>query len=121
MMLAGPELRTVPVTIHIPLAEVPKALTTRADRRDRAASPPPISRSRFGIARPRLAVAGLNPHAGEGGAMGSEDERIIAPGGRQRCAPKASTRSARCPPTRCSSRARAPATTRRSACITTRR
>jgi 4-hydroxythreonine-4-phosphate dehydrogenase len=78
MMLAGPELRTIPVTIHIPLAEVPEQLTTdlivgtgriaAADLRDR-----------FGIERPRLAVAGLNPHAGEGGAMGKEDERIVAP------------------------------------------
>ena len=78
MMLAGPELRTVPVTIHIALAEVPKALTAelivataRIVARDLAA--------RFGIARPRLAVAGLNPHAGEGGAMGPEDRNVVRP------------------------------------------
>ncbi len=78
MMLAGPELRTVPVTIHIALAEVPKALTAelivttaRIVARDLAA--------RFGIARPRLAVAGLNPHAGEGGAMGLEDRDVVRP------------------------------------------
>ncbi|GAA2850213.1 4-hydroxythreonine-4-phosphate dehydrogenase [Aminobacter aminovorans] len=78
MMLAGPELRAVPVTIHIALAEVPKALTTsaivatvRITARD--------LRARFGIARPRIAVSGLNPHAGEGGAMGHEEERVIRP------------------------------------------
>jgi 4-hydroxythreonine-4-phosphate dehydrogenase len=78
MMLAGPELRAVPVTIHVPLAEVPRLLTTeliattgRIVARDLVA--------RFGIARPRLAVAGLNPHAGEDGTMGDEDVRIVAP------------------------------------------
>ncbi|WP_183457892.1 4-hydroxythreonine-4-phosphate dehydrogenase PdxA [Mesorhizobium huakuii] len=78
MMLAGPDLRTVPVTIHIALAEVPKALTTElivATARITAAD----LASRFGIARPRLAIAGLNPHAGEGGSMGLEDERIVRP------------------------------------------
>jgi 4-hydroxythreonine-4-phosphate dehydrogenase len=78
MMLAGPDLRTVPVTIHIALAEVPKVLTTElivATARITAAD----LASRFGIARPRLAIAGLNPHAGEGGSMGLEDERIVRP------------------------------------------
>jgi 4-hydroxythreonine-4-phosphate dehydrogenase len=78
MLLAGPELRTVPVTIHIPLADVPKRLTTElivATARITAAD----LRDRFGIARPRLAIAGLNPHAGEGGAMGSEDLAIVQP------------------------------------------
>ncbi|CAN7764941.1 4-hydroxythreonine-4-phosphate dehydrogenase PdxA [Mesorhizobium sp. LjNodule214] len=78
MLIAGPELRTVPVTIHIPLSEVPKALTTElivATARITAAD----LESRFGIARPRLAIAGLNPHAGEGGSMGLEDLRIIRP------------------------------------------
>lgn len=78
MMLAGPDLRTVPVTIHIALAEVPKALTT-----DLVVSTARITAadlaSRFGIPRPRLAIAGLNPHAGEGGSMGQEDERIVRP------------------------------------------
>src|SRR5690606_1930507 len=71
-------LRTVPVTIHIALAEVPKALTSdlivdtgRILARD--------LHDRFGIAAPRLAIAGLNPHAGEGGAMGQEDLRVVAP------------------------------------------
>ncbi|WP_420960001.1 4-hydroxythreonine-4-phosphate dehydrogenase PdxA [Brucella sp. IR073] len=78
MMLAGPQLRAVPVTIHIPLADVPKQLTTqdiiavsRITARD--------LREKFGIAHPRLAISGLNPHAGEGGAMGAEDEAIIRP------------------------------------------
>ncbi|MER9755917.1 4-hydroxythreonine-4-phosphate dehydrogenase PdxA [Mesorhizobium sp. M0166] len=78
MLLAGPDLRTVPVTIHIALAEVPKALTTDlivATGRITAAD----LANRFGIAKPRLAIAGLNPHAGEGGAMGTEDERIVRP------------------------------------------
>ncbi|TPI41734.1 4-hydroxythreonine-4-phosphate dehydrogenase PdxA [Mesorhizobium sp. B3-1-9] len=78
MMLAGPDLRTVPVTIHIALADVPKMLTTElivATARITAAN----LKSRFGIARPKLAIAGLNPHAGEGGAMGLEDAAIVAP------------------------------------------
>ncbi|MER9131522.1 4-hydroxythreonine-4-phosphate dehydrogenase PdxA [Mesorhizobium sp. M0768] len=78
MLLAGPDLRTVPVTIHIALAEVPKALTTDlivATGRITAAD----LANRFGIAKPRLAIAGLNPHAGEGGTMGTEDERIVRP------------------------------------------
>jgi 4-hydroxythreonine-4-phosphate dehydrogenase len=78
MMLAGPELRTVPVTIHIALRDVPKALATDlivATARITAAD----LEHRFGIAKPRLAIAGLNPHAGEGGAMGAEDEHIVRP------------------------------------------
>ena len=78
MMLAGPDLRTVPVTIHIPLAEVPKRLTTelivatgRIVARDLA--------RRFGIAAPRIAVCGLNPHAGEDGAIGREDIEVVPP------------------------------------------
>ncbi|MBR2688092.1 MAG: 4-hydroxythreonine-4-phosphate dehydrogenase PdxA [Aquamicrobium sp.] len=78
MLLAGPDLRTVPVTIHIPLATVPKVLTTelivetaRITARD--------LRGRFGIEAPRLAIAGLNPHAGEGGSMGKEDLEIVTP------------------------------------------
>jgi 4-hydroxythreonine-4-phosphate dehydrogenase len=78
MMLWSPELAVVPVTIHLPLSEVPAALdadliveTGRITARDLAA--------RFGIARPRLAIAGLNPHAGEDGAMGAEDIAIVRP------------------------------------------
>ena len=78
MMIAGPDLRTVPVTIHIALTEVPTRLTTdlivdtaTIVARDLAA--------RFGLKDPRLAIAGLNPHAGEGGSMGAEDEAVVRP------------------------------------------
>jgi 4-hydroxythreonine-4-phosphate dehydrogenase len=78
MMLAGPRLRTVPVTVHIPLARVAavlsEALIVETGRTVAAGL-----RSRFGIAAPRLAVAGLNPHAGEEGTIGDEDERIVRP------------------------------------------
>jgi 4-hydroxythreonine-4-phosphate dehydrogenase len=78
MMLAGPQLRAVPVTIHIPLKEVPNVLT----KREIVETATIVARDlthRFGIARPKLAISGLNPHAGEQGALGSEDENIIAP------------------------------------------
>ena len=78
MMLAGPDLRAIPVTIHIPLADVPNALTTETIV-DTARIAAADLRTRFGIGTPRLALAGLNPHAGEGGAMGAEDEAVIAP------------------------------------------
>jgi 4-hydroxythreonine-4-phosphate dehydrogenase len=78
MMLWSPELAVVPVTIHLPLSEVPAQLSTelivetgRIVARDLT--------TRFGIARPRLAVAGLNPHAGEAGALGTEDHTVVAP------------------------------------------
>lgn len=78
MMLAVPELKVVPLTIHIPLRQVADTLTqslivetcegvTRALRRD------------FGIEKPRIAVAGLNPHAGEAGKIGHEEDDIIRP------------------------------------------
>jgi 4-hydroxythreonine-4-phosphate dehydrogenase len=78
MMLAGPNLRTVPVTIHIALADVPAALTTDAIVTTAHITAADLA-SRFGIARPRLAIAGLNPHAGEGGTIGREDEEIVRP------------------------------------------
>ena len=78
MMLACATLRVVPLTIHVPLAKVPSLITRplifetvrvvwEALRRD------------FGIVAPRIAIAGLNPHAGEGGTIGREDEDIVAP------------------------------------------
>lgn len=78
MMLASPLLRVVPATIHIPLAEVPTALTAGllADTIRLTAAG---LRDDFGIARPRIAVAGLNPHAGEGGTLGREEIALIAP------------------------------------------
>ncbi|HEX7819027.1 MAG TPA: 4-hydroxythreonine-4-phosphate dehydrogenase PdxA [Sphingobium sp.] len=78
MMLAGPSLRVVPITIHIPLRDVPQALTTDLIRSRALVTARGLHRN-FGIARPRLAVAALNPHAGESGHMGDEEERIIAP------------------------------------------
>jgi 4-hydroxythreonine-4-phosphate dehydrogenase len=77
MMLACPELRVVPVTIHIPLSEVPKALTPELLRITVRITQAALIRD-FGIAAPRLAVCGLNPHAGEGGAMGREELDWIA-------------------------------------------
>lgn len=78
MMLWSETLAVVPVTVHIPLSAVPDALTAdlivetgRIVAHD--------LRTRFGIAAPRLAIAGLNPHAGEGGAMGREDAAVVAP------------------------------------------
>jgi len=78
MMLWSPELAVVPVTIHLPLRDIFKHLSTelvvetgRIVARDLAV--------RFRISRPRLAVAGLNPHAGESGALGEEDRTIVAP------------------------------------------
>ncbi|MDQ6435088.1 4-hydroxythreonine-4-phosphate dehydrogenase PdxA [Mesorhizobium sp. LHD-90] len=78
MLLAGPDLRTVPVTIHIALAEVPAQLRQQ-DIFETCKIVAGELRRRFGIQRPRLAVAGLNPHAGEDGSMGLEDERIVRP------------------------------------------
>jgi len=78
MMLAGPTLRVVPVTIHIPLAAVPGALTRALILETARIAAAALARD-FGIARPRLALAGLNPHAGEGGAMGREEIEVIAP------------------------------------------
>ncbi|QMW23582.1 4-hydroxythreonine-4-phosphate dehydrogenase PdxA [Sandaracinobacteroides saxicola] len=78
MMLAGPGLRTVPVTIHRALADVPTALTVELIVSRARATVRGLQRD-FGIAEPRLAVAGLNPHAGEGGAIGREEIEVIAP------------------------------------------
>jgi 4-hydroxythreonine-4-phosphate dehydrogenase len=78
MMLAGPTLRTVPVTTHLPLSQVPQALNSALiESRGRAALRG-LQRN-FGIAEPRLAVSGLNPHSGEGGQLGREEIEIIAP------------------------------------------
>jgi 4-hydroxythreonine-4-phosphate dehydrogenase len=78
MMLWSSELCVVPVTIHLPLKDVVTTLTSglivqtgRIVARD--------LRARFGVARPRIAIAGLNPHAGEDGALGDEDRDIVAP------------------------------------------
>jgi 4-hydroxythreonine-4-phosphate dehydrogenase len=78
MMIWSETLAVVPVTIHIPLAEAAKALTSELIVKTAQVVDRDL-RDRFGVARPRLALAGLNPHAGEGGAMGREEIAIIAP------------------------------------------
>lgn len=78
MMLVGPTLRTVPVTIHVALADVPRVLTTDLIISRGRAAAKGLMRN-FGIENPRIAVAGLNPHAGESGLLGREEIDIIAP------------------------------------------
>lgn len=78
MMLACPQLRVVPVTIHVSLRQALDSLTTEEIVRCGRTTAAALRRD-FGIAAPRLAVAGLNPHAGEGGVMGGEEGTIIAP------------------------------------------
>ena len=78
MMLACPQLRVIPVTIHLSLADAVKVLDGEAIVRAGRIAALGL-RDLFGIARPRLAVAALNPHAGEQGAMGDEERRVIAP------------------------------------------
>ena len=78
MMLASDKLRVVPLTIHMPVAEVPKAISKQAVF-DTGEIILTALRRDFGILNPRLAVAGLNPHAGEDGMLGGEDASVIAP------------------------------------------
>ncbi|WP_317994031.1 4-hydroxythreonine-4-phosphate dehydrogenase PdxA [Bartonella gliris] len=78
MMLSGPRLKTVPITVHIPFKEVPSRLTHRLIIQTAFIVENDL-RTRFKIASPRLAIAGLNPHAGEGGTIGKEDIEIITP------------------------------------------
>jgi 4-hydroxythreonine-4-phosphate dehydrogenase len=76
--LWSPELAVVPVTIHLPLREVMTRLTTELISTTGEIVARDL-KERFGIARPRLAIAGLNPHAGEDGALGEEDGTVVAP------------------------------------------
>jgi 4-hydroxythreonine-4-phosphate dehydrogenase len=78
MMLWSPELAVVPVTIHLPLREVTSKLTADLVVQTGRITAHDL-RERFGIARPRLAVAGLNPHAGEHGTLGDEDLALVRP------------------------------------------
>jgi 4-hydroxythreonine-4-phosphate dehydrogenase len=78
MMLACPQLRVVPVTIHVSLRQALDSLTTAEILRHARVLHHALRRH-FGLRQPRIAVAGLNPHAGEGGAMGDEEARIIQP------------------------------------------
>jgi 4-hydroxythreonine-4-phosphate dehydrogenase len=78
MMLVCPELRVVPVTIHLPLRRAIDSLSTAAIVHAGRVTAAALRRD-FGVAAPVLAVAGLNPHAGEGGALGCEETEIIEP------------------------------------------
>ena len=78
MMLASEKLRVVPLTIHTPLNKVPAAITGEAVVETAEIILESLARD-FGFARPRLAVAGLNPHAGEDGMLGAEENEVIAP------------------------------------------
>ncbi len=78
MMLAGPSLRVVPITIHIALADVPRALSIELIRSRALATARGLQKN-FGIAEPRLVMTGLNPHAGEQGAIGREEIELIGP------------------------------------------
>ena len=78
MLFAGPRLKVALATIHLPIADVPRALTTSGLRRTIELVRESLVRD-FAIAAPRIGVVGLNPHAGEGGLLGSEDRDVIAP------------------------------------------
>ena len=78
MMIAGPSLRVVPLTIHIPYSAVPSALTPHHVVERARIVAAALCRD-FGIDRPRLVLAGLNPHAGEGGTIGTEERSLLAP------------------------------------------
>ena len=78
MMLAGPSLRAIPITVHCALGDVTRRLTIDLIVTKARIVHAALQRD-FGIAAPRLAVAGLNPHAGEDGRMGREEIDIIAP------------------------------------------
>ncbi len=77
MLFHAPQLKVVLITVHVPLREVPALLTPAlvGDTIHLTAEALP----QFGIARPRLALAGLNPHAGESGVLGTEDDAVLAP------------------------------------------
>ncbi|MXP25023.1 4-hydroxythreonine-4-phosphate dehydrogenase PdxA [Altererythrobacter indicus] len=78
MLLAGPQLRTVPLTVHCALSEVPGLITQELIcRRTRIVHA--AMRQDFGLSTPRIAMAALNPHAGENGRMGLEEQHIISP------------------------------------------
>ena len=78
MMLAGPSLRTVPLTVHCALADVPRLISTDLIRNKARIVAAALERD-FGISHPRIAICALNPHAGEGGKFGHEDADIITP------------------------------------------
>ena len=77
MMFYAEALRVVLATVHIPIAEVPRALTR--ERLEEVVALTAAALPRFGHPNPRIAVAGLNPHAGEHGLFGAEDEAVLRP------------------------------------------
>ena len=77
MMFHSPQLKVVLITVHVPLAEVSAHITPA--RVDRTIALTVKAMALFGTTRPRLALAGLNPHAGENGVIGTEDDRVLAP------------------------------------------
>ena len=79
MMLAGPTLRVVPITIHVPLAEVPGAAVDRADRRQGARDGARAARAISASSSRASPLPGFNPHAGESGAIGREEIDFIVP------------------------------------------
>ena len=119
MMFAGPKLKVALATVHVPLAEVARTLTTAGLRTTIELVAQSLVRD-FGIAAPRIGVVGLNPHAGEDGLLGSEEARRHRARARRPLAgPRDAHRPAR--PRRGVSRcACTAATTRSSRCITTR-
>jgi 4-hydroxythreonine-4-phosphate dehydrogenase len=78
MMLAGPSLRTVPLTVHVALADVAGLISSELIVHKARILAAGLSRD-FQVLQPRIAIAALNPHAGEGGQFGDEEARIIAP------------------------------------------
>jgi 4-hydroxythreonine-4-phosphate dehydrogenase len=78
MMLVADGIRVVPLTVHIPLAHVPSAVSKQLICETAAITAAALKRD-FAIAAPRIAICGLNPHAGEGGALGAEESHIISP------------------------------------------
>ena len=78
MMLASDDLRVVPLTVHVPLMRVPSLITPALLEQTARTTAADLT-SKFGITRPRIWVAGLNPHAGESGTLGREEIEIIAP------------------------------------------
>jgi 4-hydroxythreonine-4-phosphate dehydrogenase len=77
MMFHSPQLKVVLLTVHVPISDVASLITPELV--DHTIALTVEAMQRFGIEQPRLAVAGLNPHAGEGGVIGTEDDRVLAP------------------------------------------
>ena len=77
MMFHSPQLKVVLLTVHVPLTDVSSLITPELV--DRTIALTREAMARFGVSRPKLALAGLNPHAGEGGVIGVEDDRVLAP------------------------------------------